>query len=100
MGICNDRVNEDIPTDEARCCGSRIVKVHKPWHICMFLMSISEPGSGAYFNACCCHADKEDSKCVFANIIAAMVMMATAVCIVGILHSMQFGLGIYRLAEK
>ena len=84
--------------DESKCCGARIVKVHKPWHICMFMMSVTGPGAGCWWNACCCHADA-DSGCQFGNLLYAIIMEATAICIIGFLNSMAFGVGIYRKSE-
>ena len=96
--MCNDKVNHKQDSDESKCCGARIVKVHKPWHYCMFLMSVMEPGAGCRWNACCCH--DSDAGCQYGNIIYAQIMMFTACCFVGMINSFQFGVGIYRKAGK
>ena len=95
--MCNDKINKKQDLDESRCCGARIVKVHKPWHVCMFLMSYSEPGSGCIWNACCCHDDKVG--CQFGNVLYGIIMGWTSICIVGYIQSMAFGVGIYRKAK-
>ena len=96
--MCNDKVNAKQDLDDGKCCGARIVKVHKPWHYCMFLMTVSEPGAGTFFNGCCCHHDN-DHGCVYGNLIFAVIQSATAVCLIGLIHSFQFGIGIYRKAK-
>ena len=40
IDCCNERVNRKMDLDESLCCGSRIVLVHKPWHICMFWIGL------------------------------------------------------------
>ncbi len=96
-GCCNERVNGKMDLDEGKCCGARIVKVHKPWHICMFLMSYGQPGAGCWWNACCCHAG--DTGCQFGNLLYALVMAGTSICIIGYLNSMAFGVGIWRKSD-
>ena len=98
MCNCNYNVNGKQELDDVHCCGARIVKVHKPWHMCMALMSFTEPGSGCYFNSCCCHTEGEN--CAYGNIMYAWWMAVTACCICGLLNSMAFGVGIYRKACK
>ena len=96
--MCNLNVNAEQDLDEAKCCGARIIKVHKPWHICMFMASIAEPGAGAYFNGCFCHKDAS-SGCQFGNLIQAWWMAVTSCILVGWLNSVRFGVGIYRKAK-
>ena len=95
--MCNDQINKKQDLDESKCCGARIVKVHKPWHVCMFMMNFSSPGAGTFWNACCCHDDKVG--CVCGNLFYAWIMQVTAVCIVGWIQSMAFGVGIYKKAK-
>ena len=92
---CSESVNGDQNLDEGKCCGARIVKVHKPWHICMAMQAFGQPGAGAYWNACCCHADHSQGL-VFGNLIYAFLMAALSPCIWGWIASAQFGVGIYR----
>ena len=95
---CNNQINGKQDLDEGKACGARIVKVHKPWHICMFLMSYMEPGSGCIWNGCCCHAEAGQENC-FGNLLGGWWMMVTSICIIGWINSMCFGVGIYRKSE-
>ena len=70
----------------------------KPWHYCMFLMSVSQVGSGCFFNACCCH--DSDAGCAYGNVIYAVIMNILGPCFIGMIQSFQFGVGIYRKAGK
>ena len=94
--MCNERLNGSHDLNEAKACGSKVNKVHKPWHIVMFIQSL-EPGVGCFWNACCCHS--EDVGCVFGNIINGYWMALTSVCIIGWLNSVIFGISIYRKSE-
>ena len=97
--MCNDKINKKVDLDEHGCCGSRFVKVHKPWHVCMFLMSFHQPGAGAFWNACCCH-DDDKAGCVYGNFIYSFVQQALSICLIGWIQSMAFGVGIYRKTSK
>ena len=97
--MCNEKINGKQDLDEAKPCGAKISKVHKPWHIAQFLMNFSEPGAGTIFNGCYCHADGNEKNCVIGNIVLGLCQYIGAICILGWIHSMQFGVGIYRRGE-
>ena len=96
--MCNERINGPQDLDASKACGAKIHKVHKPWHIYMFIMSIAEPGAGAYVNGCYCHADPNDG-CTIGNLIYAWLCSLLAPFICGWIMSVQFGVGIYRKGE-
>ena len=96
--MCNERVNDVSKLGESQCCGAKVIKVHKPWHICMFLMNFAEPGSGTFFNACCCHADASEGL-HFANIIYAWVQSVFSALIIGWIWSMNFGVMIWKKSD-
>ena len=61
--MCNERINGSQDLDESKACGAKINKVHKPWHIVMFLLNFMEPGAGTRFNGCCCLDGGDGSFC-------------------------------------
>ena len=97
--MCTDcGVNAEQNLDDTRACGSKVIKVHQPWHIVQFMMCC-EPGVGVIWNGCCCHADAS-SGCVFGNLLGGWFYALTSVCIVGMINSIMFGIAIYRKSSK
>ena len=97
---CHEKVNHDRNLDEAGCCGSKIVKIAKPWHICMFLMGFNQPGAAAWWSACCCHKEHDDHhKCIYGNLVYGVIQEATSIILIGWLLSMATGVDIYRKSK-
>jgi hypothetical protein len=82
------------------CFQAEVHKTKKPWHLMLLIMNCLLPGSGTALNSCyCLHSVNEKTKVeTQANILLGLCQFLLSFLVVGWIHSVLWGIKIYRSA--